>query len=370
MSSDFKGDPASALLEVLDPEQNYMFNDHYMDLDYDLSDVMFITTANMLSNIPLPLRDRMEIIELSSYTEYEKLSIATTYLVKRQKEACGIADIDIQITEDALRTIINHYTRESGVRQLEREIASVCRKIAKKVVLQKIEEPVFIDAGDISDYLGIHKFSVNKKESSNRIGLVNGLAVTSVGGDLLPVEASVVPGKGKLILTGHIGDVMQESARAALTYVRSRAGMLGLKDDFHKTLDIHVHFPEGAVPKDGPSAGITSVVCLVSALTQTPVYSNLAMTGEITLRGRVLPIGGLKEKILAAHRSHVTRVIIPFENKKDIHDIPGRVLENMEIVLVEHMDQVIRLALADESIEKQFKNTPAAPVYRNGKLAE
>ncbi len=370
MSSDFRGDPASALLEVLDPEQNFMFNDHYLDLDYDLSNVMFITTANILSGIPLPLQDRMEIIELSSYTEFEKLNIAVRYLVPRQIAECGLEDVDIDITESGVRTIINHYTKESGVRNLEREISSVCRKIARKVVKEGKEQKIIISARDIPKYLGVPKFSVGKKENEDRIGLVNGLAVTSVGGDLLPSEVSVIPGKGKLILTGRLGDVMQESAQAALSYVRSRAELLGLDEDFYKNVDIHVHFPEGAVPKDGPSAGITSGTCLVSALTKVPVRSDVAMTGEITLRGRVLPIGGLKEKILAAHRGRVNTVIMPKENRKDIHEIPLRVLKAMKLVLVDHMDEVLSVALADPKMADRFEISGELMIYENGQLVQ
>ncbi|MCP4680488.1 MAG: endopeptidase La [Deltaproteobacteria bacterium] len=370
MSSDFRGDPASALLEVLDPEQNYMFNDHYLDLDYDLSDVMFITTANLLSGIPLPLQDRMEIIELSSYTEFEKLNIAMRYLVPRQLKECGLEDVDIEISEGAVRTIINHYTREAGVRNLEREISSVCRKIARKVVKDGRDQKIVIGARDVPKYLGVPKFTVGKKEDEDRIGLVNGLAVTSTGGDLLPSEVSVIPGKGKLILTGRLGDVMQESAQAALSYVRSRAGLLGLEDGFYQEIDVHVHFPEGAVPKDGPSAGITAATCLVSALTRVPVRSDVAMTGEITLRGRVLPIGGLKEKILAAHRGRVRTVVMPKENRKDIHEIPSRVLKAMTLVLVDHMDDVLSVALAEQEMAQKFTKTSELIVYKEGRLVQ
>jgi ATP-dependent Lon protease len=370
MSSDFRGDPASALLEVLDPEQNFMFNDHYLDLDYDLSDVMFITTANVLSGIPLPLQDRMEIIELSSYTEFEKLNIAVRYLVPRQMKECGLDDVDLTITEGAIRTIINHYTREAGVRNLEREISSVCRKVARKVVKEGKAQPIKIDAHEVPRYLGVPKFTVGKKEDEDRVGLVNGLAVTSTGGDLLPSEVSAIPGKGDLILTGRLGDVMKESAQAALSYVRSRAELLGLEKDFYKKLDIHVHFPEGAVPKDGPSAGITAATCLVSALTHVPVRSDVAMTGEITLRGRVLPIGGLKEKILAAHRGRVRTVVMPKENRKDIHEIPSRVLKAMTLVLVEHMDEVLSVALADSKLATKFGSEAGLMIYREGRLVQ
>ena len=329
---------------------------------------MFITTANMLSGIPLPLQDRMEIIELSSYTEYEKLNIANRYLIPRQQEASGLKDVDLRITEGAVRTIINHYTRESGVRNLEREIASLCRKVARGVAKGEVTDSLEVVAQRVPSYLGVPKFSVGKKETEDHIGLANGLAVTSVGGELLMAEVAVVPGKGKLTLTGRIGDVMQESAQAALTYVRSRAPLFGLDDDFHKTNDIHVHFPDGAVPKDGPSAGITAATCLVSALTKIPVRADLAMTGEITLRGRVLPIGGVKEKVLAAHRGRIRTVIIPRENRKDIHDIPTRVLKALDIVLVEHMDQVIAHALSKSDLSQAFADVEAPMVYRAGAL--
>jgi ATP-dependent Lon protease len=368
MSSDFRGDPASALLEVLDPEQNFMFGDHYLDLDYDLSDVMFITTANLLSGIPLPLQDRMEIIELSSYTEYEKLAIATRYLVPRQREESGLGAVDLRIGEGAIRTVINHYTREAGVRNLERELGSICRKVARKVVKGGDEGPFIVGPRDVPGYLGVPKFTVGHKEEEDRVGLVSGLAVTSTGGELLPTEVAVVPGKGKLILTGRIGDVMQEASQAALSYVRSRADLFGLPEDFHTKVDIHVHYPEGAVPKDGPSAGITAATCLVSALTHTPVRADVAMTGEITLRGRVLPIGGLKEKILAAHRGRIRTVILPLENRKDIHDIPTRILKVMRLVLVDHMDQVLGEALADPAIARRVGDPAKLVVYENGSL--
>ncbi|MCU0664540.1 MAG: endopeptidase La [Myxococcota bacterium] len=368
MSSDFRGDPASALLEVLDPEQNFMFNDHYLDLDYDLSDVMFITTANTLSGIPLPLQDRMEIIELSSYTEFEKLHIAKRYLVPRQTKESGLEGLSLEFGEAALRTVINHYTRESGVRNLEREIGSVCRKIARRVVAEGKDKPIEVTPKDVPKYLGVPKHTVGRKEEEDRIGLVNGLAVTNVGGDLLPTEVSVLPGKGNLKLTGRLGDVMQESAQAALSYVRSRSSVLGLEEDFYQKVDIHVHFPEGAVPKDGPSAGITAATCLVSALTKMPVRSDVAMTGEITLRGHVMPIGGLKEKILAAHRGRVRTVILPKENRKDIHDIPSRVLRVMRLVLVDHMDDVLAEALVDPSFIHKLERPSGILVYEDGKL--
>jgi ATP-dependent Lon protease len=353
MSTDFRGDPSAALLEVLDPEQNTCFNDHYLDLDYDLSDVMFITTANTLHAIPSPLQDRMEIIQLPGYTEWEKLSIAEKYLIPKQKEANGVTDVDTDFGEESIRHVIHHYTKEAGVRSLEREISTICRKIAKEVVRKGKDGTKYrVTTKNISKYLGVQKYRYSKKEEHDDIGLCNGLAVTMHGGDLLATEVSVMPGKGKLVLTGKLGEVMQESAQAAMSYVRSRAESLGLDREFYQKVDIHVHFPEGAIPKDGPSAGITMATALVSSLLRIPVRRDVAMTGEITLRGRVLPIGGLKEKILAAHRSDIFTVIIPKENKKDLKDIPKRVLKVMTIHAVEHMDEVLRFALALHEPEK------------------
>ncbi len=356
LSSDFRGDPASALLEVLDPEQNHAFNDHYIDLDYDLSQVLFITTANTLHSIPPALQDRMEIIELPSYTEWEKLAIANQYLVPKQLEANGLADRKVEFSEGALRLLINNYTKEAGVRNLEREIGSICRKIAREAVSQTKgktkktgksgkKTASQVTARNVSGYLGPIKFRSSKKEDAAQIGLGSGLAVTHHGGELLPVEVSILPGKGKLVLTGSLGDVMQESAHAAMSYVRSRVDSFGLARDFYQRVDTHVHFPEGAIPKDGPSAGITMATALVSALLRIPVRTDMAMTGEITLRGRVLPVGGLKEKILAAHRADVTHVLIPTENEKDLHDVPKRVLSSLTIHKLQHMDEVLRYAL-------------------------
>jgi ATP-dependent Lon protease len=344
MSTDFRGDPAAALLEVLDPEQNHAFNDHYLDLDYDLSDVMFITTANTLGGIPVPLQDRMEIIQLSGYTEFEKLNIAVKYLVPRQRKECGLDDVPLAFTEASIRTIVHHYTKESGVRSLEREIASVCRKVARKVVAEGKEKPIEIVSKSIPKFLGVPKFRLGKTEDRDEIGLVNGLAVTQVGGDLLPAEATVIPGKGKLVITGLLEKGMEESAHAAMSYVRGRLDRLGLDKDVYQKVDVHVHFPD-FVRKDGPSAGVTMVTALVSALMKAPVRRDLAMTGEITLRGRVLPIGGLKEKLLAAHRGGIATVIMPKENRKDLRDVPRRVLKAMRLVLVEHVDDVLREAL-------------------------
>ena len=350
MSTDFRGDPSSALLEVLDPEQNNCFNDHYLDLDYDLSQVMFITTANNRHQIPLPLQDRLEIIELSGYTDFEKLNIAIRHLVPKQVERNGIAEAKVEWTDSALQLLVNRYTRESGVRSLEREIASVCRKIAKDVIRGRDRVPVDefkmkVTTKQIHRYLGEPRYSYGISDAKDEVGLVNGLAYTSWGGNLLQVECSVVPGKGKLIITGQLGEVMQESARAAMSYVRSRADALGLDPDFYQNLDIHMHFPEGAIPKDGPSAGVTMATALVSALCKLEVRHDVAMTGEITLRGRVLPIGGLKEKLLAARRGGIRTVLIPAENRKDIKDVPQRVRKSMRIILVEHADSVLENAL-------------------------
>ena len=354
MSTDFRGDPSAALLEVLDPEQNVAFNDHYLDLDYDLSDVFFVTTANNLHNIPGPLQDRMEIIRLPGYTEIEKLHIAKQFLVKKQIELNGLSSENIPFTDKAILTIIRTYTSEAGVRNLEREISSICRKVAKEVVLKGESTKINIKTQSIKKYLGVPKFRFGRTEEKDSIGLTTGLAWTNVGGELLQTEVTVVPGKGKLSLTGKLGEVMQESAQAALSYVRSKARALKLPDDFYEKVDIHIHVPEGAIPKDGPSAGITLATSIVSALTRYPVRCTLAMTGEITLRGRVLPIGGLKEKILAAHRGGVTKVLIPMDNKKDMADIPKKILRKVELVPVEHADEVLKEALVLEEGQELF----------------
>ncbi len=354
MSTDFRGDPSAALLEVLDPEQNFAFNDHYLDLDYDLSDVFFITTANTLHSIPLPLQDRMEIIRLPGYTELEKLNIAKHFLVRKQTEQNGLEGVDITFSDKAILGIIRNYTREAGVRNLEREISSVCRKVAKEVVKRGKEAKINITGNSLHKYLGVIKFRFGETEEEDQIGLTTGLAWTDVGGELLQTEVALMPGKGNLVLTGKLGEVMQESAQAALSYVRSRANRLGLPEKFYETVDIHIHVPEGAIPKDGPSAGIALATSIASALTRRPVRRDVAMTGEITLRGRVLPIGGLKEKILAAHRGHVKKVLIPLENKKDIEEIPKRVLKRVELILVGHMDEVLREALVLKEGEQLF----------------
>jgi len=368
MSTDFRGDPSAALLEVLDPEQNTTFNDHYLDLDYDLSDVMFITTANSLHSIPGPLQDRMEIIQLPGYTEWEKVSIAEQYLIPKEKEANGVSDVDIEFGEAAIREVIHHFTKEAGVRNLEREISTVMRKIAKEVLKipegERATTKFRVTPQSIPKYLGVQKFRGGKAEEKDDIGLCNGLAVTMHGGDILPSEVSVMPGKGKLVLTGKLGDVMQESAQAAMSYVRSRCDSLGLERDFYAKIDTHIHFPEGAIPKDGPSAGVTMATALVSALLRLPVKRDVAMTGEITLRGRVLPIGGLKDKVLAAHRAGIFTVVIPKENRKDLKDIPKKVLRVMKIIAVEHMDEVLRAALVLPNPEKFLQGASQAVDWR------
>jgi ATP-dependent Lon protease len=370
MSSDFRGDPAAALLEVLDPEQNHNFNDHYLDLDYDLSDVMFVTTANTLSGIPVPLQDRMEILELSGYTEFEKLNIAVRYLVPRQKEEAGLTGIDVDITENALRTIIHHYTKESGVRNLEREIGGVCRKIARQVLDEGKDKTYRVPSRSIPKYLGVPKYRENRANEKDEIGVTTGLAYTTHGGTTLECEVAVVAGKGKLVITGLLEKGMQESAQAAMSYIRSRQKLLGLEEDFYQKLDFHVHFPE-FVPKDGPSAGITMATSIASALLRIPVRRNVAMTGEITLRGRVMPIGGLKEKMLAAHRAGIDTLVIPRENRKDLREIPRRVLNASRVLLVEHMDEVLREALVLSDPDSLFGSPRVRPLeYRHGKLIE
>jgi ATP-dependent Lon protease len=363
MSMDFRGDPASALLEVLDPEQNNTFNDHYLDLDYDLSDVMFITTANQQHAIPLPLQDRLEIIELPGYTEWEKVAIAKQYLIPKQSENNGVANLAITWTDEALTAIIYRYTKEAGVRNFEREIATVCRKIAKEWLAAGKKPDMTFEVTDdkLPAWLGVEKYREARREKEDEIGLANGLAVTAFGGDLLTAEVTIVPGKGKLTLTGKLGEVMQESAQAAMSYLRSRAGTFGLSNDFQNKVDIHVHFPEGAIPKDGPSAGITMATAMASALLRIPVRQNIAMTGEVTLRGRVLPIGGLKEKILAAHRAGVTTVLVPEENRKDLKDVPESVLEQLVVHPVKHMDEVLRHALAHPQPD-EFLREPSSVV--------
>ena len=366
MSMDFRGDPSAALLEVLDPEQNNKFNDHYLDLDYDLSDIFFITTANTM-DIPLPLQDRMEIIHLHGYAEYEKYHIANNYLVEKQVKINGLKDKNVSFTKKALLTIIQRYTREAGVRNLEREIASICRKIAREVVKNNKCNGYKVTARTVHKYLGVYRYKHGQVEKSDQIGLATGLAWTKVGGELLSIETLIMPGKGKLILTGKLGDVMKESAQAAVSYIRSRSCALSINNEFYKNNDIHLHIPEGAIPKDGPSAGISMCTSIVSAIIKSPVYRNLAMTGEITLRGHVLAIGGLKEKILAAHRGGISKVIIPKENKKDLIDIPKSVLNQIEIITVEHMDEVLPYAIIHDPDKPFFEESyiPFAEISEN-----
>ncbi|MCD1214455.1 endopeptidase La [Vibrio cholerae] len=355
MSSDMRGDPASALLEVLDPEQNNSFNDHYLEVDYDLSDVMFVATSNSM-NIPGPLLDRMEVIRLSGYTEDEKLNIAKDHLVSKQVERNGLKPSEIVIEDSAIVGIIRYYTREAGVRGLEREISKICRKAVKKILLDKDVKTVVVNQQNLKEFLGVQRFDYGKAEESNRIGQVNGLAWTEVGGDLLTIETQSMPGKGKLTQTGSLGDVMQESIQAAMTVVRSRAEKLGINPDFYEKKDIHVHVPEGATPKDGPSAGIAMCTALVSSLTGNPVKAEVAMTGEITLRGEVLPIGGLKEKLLAAHRGGIKTVLIPKDNERDLEEIPDNVIADLQVLPVQWIDEVLKVALEQDPTGVSFES--------------
>jgi ATP-dependent Lon protease len=355
MSMDFRGDPSAALLEVLDPEQNFMFNDHYMDLDYDLSHVMFITTANTLAAIPMPLLDRMEMIRIPGYTEDEKLNIAKKYLLRKQFEEHGLNKNQLVIMDSALKQIIRRYTREAGVRNLDRVIAKISRKVARQIAEEGADKTLRVGSKHLAKFLGPQKFRYGAMEEQDETGMATGLAWTEFGGELLQTEVSVVPGKGKLTVTGKLGDVMQESAQAAMSYVRSRAQVFGLPRNFYQRIDIHIHVPEGATPKDGPSAGITMATAIVSALLKVPIRKDVAMTGEITLRGRVLPIGGLKEKSLAAHRGGIRMIIIPKENEKDLKEIPKKILKQLEVKTVENMDDVLKLAIRMENPEKLFK---------------
>ena len=359
MASDFRGDPASALLEVLDPEQNSSFQDHYLDVEYDLSNVLFVATANVLHTIPGPLQDRMEILRLHGYTELEKLEIAKQYLVKKQREATGLSEEQIVFEDDALKAIIRQYTREAGVRNLEREIGNVCRKVARKVVQGGPEHRELLTGKNVSELLGVAKFRDSQVHEKSEVGLVTGLAWTEVGGTILQTEVQVLDGKGKLTTTGQLGEVMQESAQAALSYIRSRAQHLGLGKEFYRHVDIHVHVPEGAIPKDGPSAGITLATGLASALTKIKVRRDIAMTGEVTLRGKVLAIGGLKEKLLAAHRAGIFEVIVPEDNRKDLADMPELLKTEMKLHFVEQMDEVLQIAL-EEKLPQLEEETPAA----------
>ena len=344
MGMDMRGDPGSALLEVLDPEQNHTFNDHYLEVDYDLSDVLFICTSNSM-NIPAPLLDRMEVIRLPGYTEDEKLAISKRYLLPKQRKNAGLKAAEIEVPEGTMRDMIRYYTREAGVRGLEREIAKLCRKVVREHVLAGTDETVIVDEAKLEHFNGVRKFDYGRAEEADRVGVVTGLAWTSVGGELLNIESAVVPGKGRQTRTGSLGDVMQESIQAALTFVRSRSEVLGIERDFHEKFDLHVHVPEGATPKDGPSAGIGMCTAVVSAFTGIPVRADVAMTGEITLRGQVLPIGGLKEKLLAAHRGGIKTVVIPHENERDLKEIPDNIKGELEIRAVKWMDEVLEIAL-------------------------
>ena len=360
MSTDFRGDPSAALMEVLDPELNHSFTDHYLDVEYDLSKVMFVCTANVLHTIPQPLQDRMEILRLPGYTEQEKLEIAKRFLVKRAREATGLTEKNLKLTDEGLLHIIRHYTHEAGVRSLEREIHNIARKMARKVVTDGASSNVEITPANANDFLGVLKYREFWLEKHNEIGLTTGLAWTEVGGSVLSTEATLMEGKGRLTLTGKLGDVMQESAQAAMSYVRSRSHLLGLPRDFYRTIDIHVHVPEGAIPKDGPSAGITICTSIVSALTKNPVRRDVTMTGEITLRGKVLPIGGVKEKLLAAHRMGLRTVLLPKDNEKDLAEIPPEILSSLTMHFVETMDEVLQIALERPTVP--LEHAAVAPV--------
>jgi ATP-dependent Lon protease len=349
-------------LEVLDPEQNFAFNDNYLDVDYDLSEIMFITTANVLQTIPAPLQDRMEVIRIAGYTEPEKLQIAKKFLIKKQVEANGLVIENIEFTKGSLLKVIRQYTREAGVRNLDREIASICRKVAKEIVNNDQKKKVIISSKAIAKYLGVPKYHHGEIEGKDKIGLTTGLAWTEVGGELLAIEASIMEGTGRMIMTGKLGDVMQESVQAALSYIRARAEKFGLAKNFYKRMDIHVHVPEGAIPKDGPSAGIAMVTSIASVLMRRKVRADIAMTGEITLRGRVLPIGGLKEKILAAHRGNIKTVIIPKDNERDLAEVPQNVQKALKIVFVEHIDEVLNIAFVPDEANIGSTVTTGVPV--------
>jgi ATP-dependent Lon protease len=367
MAADFRGDPASALLEVLDPEQNHTFSDHYLEVDFDLSDVMFVATANTM-NIPPALLDRMEVIRLAGYTEDEKINIAIRYLIPKQVENNGLKEHEIEISEAAVRDMIRYYSREAGVRNLERDISKICRKVVKDLLLKPEKTKVLVTPDNLDNYLGVKRFNYGLAEEQDQIGQVTGLAWTEVGGELLTIETAVIPGKGKHSATGKLGEVMKESIEAAMTVVRSRSELLGIDNELFQKNDIHIHVPEGATPKDGPSAGIGMCTAIISALTKIPVRANVAMTGEITLRGEVLPIGGLKEKLLAAHRGGITTVLIPAENEKDLVEIPENIKQNLDIRPVHWIDEVLAVALqympvpVDKKADEEQGKNEAEPV--------
>jgi ATP-dependent Lon protease len=370
MSMDFRGDPSAALLEVLDPEQNHSFTDHYLDVEFDLSSVFFIATANVLHTIPQPLQDRMEVLRLPGYTEREKVEIAKRHLIPKQITSHGLHQKNVTFTDEALEDVIRRYTREAGVRNMEREISSILRKVARKVVMEGKDYRAEVAEVDVNTYLGIPRYRKSRQEERNEIGIATGLAWTEVGGEILPIEVTLMPGKGHLTLTGKLGDVMQESARAALSWVRSKAEDYGIDRDFNRRMDVHIHVPEGAIPKDGPSAGITIATALISALTKVAVRRDVAMTGEITLRGKVLPIGGVKEKLLAAHRIGITTIILPRENEKDLADVPKVVLDAMTVDLVEHVEEVLKIALVPPSTPQQPEAEPPAATGLEGGVTD